>query len=115
MASFARHRRLRPNSDMISIREQAEAWVENFLDPYTGGLDGSGWPFGGTLYSQDLARMVSDITDVRHVTQVSLFDMSQDDPRSNPGWETRLGDGELVLEQHDLYVVRRMRIRIEEG
>jgi len=107
--------RLRPNSDIIAIREQAQKWVQNFLDPYTGGLDGDGWPFGGTLYGQDLARMVVDIPDVRHVTQVSLFDMSSENQRSSPGWESQLGDVELSLSKHDLYVVRRMRVLIEEN
>jgi hypothetical protein len=107
--------RLRPNSDIIAIREHAEKWVKNFLDPYNGGLDANGWPFGGTLYSQDLARMVVDIPDVRHVTQVSLFDMSSVDGRNNPGWESQLGDVELALSKHDLYVVRRMRVLIEES
>jgi hypothetical protein len=106
--------RLRPNSDMIAIREQAKKWVQNFLDPYDGGFDGTGWPFGGTLYSQDLARMVTDIPDVRHVTQVSLFDMSESITGPNPGWESQLGDTEITLTKHDLYVVRRMRVLIEE-
>ena len=107
--------RLRPNSDIIAIREQAQKWVQNFLDPYTGGLDGDGWPFGGTLYGQDLARMVVDIPDVRHVTQVSLFNMSSEEKKSSPGWESQLGDVELSLSKHDLYVVRRMRVLIEEN
>ncbi|MEC7984610.1 MAG: baseplate J/gp47 family protein, partial [Myxococcota bacterium] len=107
--------RLRPNSNIILVREEAEKWILNFLDPYTGGLDREGWPFGGTLYAQDLARMVTDIADVRHVTLVELFDGSKEDARGNPGWETRLGDGEISLEDHDLFVVRRIRVRIEEG
>ena len=107
--------RLRPNSDIIAIRESAEKWVYNFLDPYTGGLDGNGWPFGGTLYNQDLARMVSDISDVRHVTEVFLFDMSKDPKKETPGWENSVGDGDIVLTDHDLYAVRKIRIRIEES
>ena len=58
---------------------------------------------------------MSDLNDVRHVTQVELFDMSNEDALESPGWETRLGDGEISLEQHDLFAVRRIRVRIEEG
>jgi hypothetical protein len=107
--------RLRPNANVILVREQASRWVEHFLDPYSGGLDGEGWPFGGTLYAQDFARMVSDLPEVRHVVDVQLYDMRGTDPRGVPGWEEGLGDGELLLQEHDLFVVRRVRIRTEEG
>ena len=107
--------RLRPNANVILVREQASRWVEHFLDPYSGGLDGEGWPFGGTLYAQDFARMVTDIPEVRHVVDVQLYDMRDTDPRGVPGWEEGLGDGELLLQGHDLFVVRRVRVRTEEG
>ncbi len=107
--------RLRPNANVLQVRDAARRWVEAFIDPYTGGLDGEGWPFGGTLYAQDFARMVTDIHEVRHVVDVQLFDMSEADPRAVPGWEEGEGTSELVLTDHDLFVVRRVRIRSEEG
>lgn len=108
--------RLRPNANIVQVREQAEAWVLRFLDPYSGGLDGEGWPFGGTLYAQDFARMVTDIPEVRHVVEVQLYDMTGVDlRRAVPGWEEGEGDSELVLGAHDLYVVRRVRITTDEG
>ena len=106
--------RLRPNANVIQIREQASRWIESFLDPYAGGLDGEGWPFNGTLYAQDFARMVTDIPEVRHVVDVQLYDMSGKDIRSAPGWEESLGSDKLILNQHDLFVVRRVRV-ITEG
>ena len=59
--------------------------------------------------------MVTDIHEVRHVVDVQLFDMSEADPRAVPGWEEGEGTSELVLTDHDLFVVRRVRIRSEEG
>lgn len=107
--------RLRPNANVIQIRELASEWIAAFLDPYHGGLDREGWPFGGTLYAQDFARMVSDIPEVRHVADVQLYDMSAKDARSVPGWEEGLGTGELILNQHDLFMVRRIRVLSEEA
>lgn len=108
--------RLRPNANVVQVREDARAWVHRFLDPYQGGLDREGWPFGGTLYAPDFARMVSDIPEVRHVVDVSLYDMSAPEKaRSAPGWEEGQGVHELVLTAHDLFVVRRVRIRTEEA
>ena len=108
--------RLRPMANVITVREAAQTWVSRFLDPYLGGLDAEGWPFGGTLYAQDFARMVSDIGEVRHVVDVQLYDMSAPEKlRSVPGWEEGEGMSELQLSQHDLFVVRRVRIRTEEA
>ena len=108
--------RLRPNANVIQVRESATAWVQRFLDPYLGGLDNEGWPFNGTLYAQDFARMVSDIPEVRHVVDVQLYDMSgPDKARAAPGWEEGQGVREMALIQHDLFVVRRVRVRTEES
>ena len=107
--------RLRPNANVIQVRELAERWVRAFLDPYEGGLDREGWLFGGTLYAQDFARMVTDISEVRHVSDVRLYDLSGGEAeRSIPGWEKGEGESELMLTEHDLFVVNRVRIQTED-
>ncbi len=108
--------RLRPNANILVVREQAIAWIRRFLDAYDGGFDKDGWPFGGTLYAQDLARLVADLPDVRHVAQVRLYDMA--DParqREGPGWEQGEGVESLQQEGHDLFLVRRIRVLAEEA
>jgi hypothetical protein len=107
--------RLRPNANLVAVREAATRWVERFLDPYDGGLDREGWGFKNTLYAQDLARMVADISEVRHIVEVQLFDMSGERRRKGiPGWEEGSGVRELVLENHDLFAVRRVRISSDD-
>jgi hypothetical protein len=108
--------RLRPNANIILVRERAAAWVEDFLDPYGGGIDGAGWPFKGTLYAQDFGRMVSDIPEVRHVTDVQLYLVNEGRDKEYPGWEKGQGSNMQLLENADLFVVRRVRIlAAEEG
>lgn len=107
--------RLRPNANLISVREEVQGWIEGFLDPYTGGLDRQGWPFGGTLYAQDFGRMVSDIPEVRHVVDVQIYDIAQNRYRPGaPGWEEGTGTQELSLGGRDLIVARRVRVRTED-
>ncbi len=107
--------RLRPNANLLAVREAATKWVERFLDPYVGGLDGQGWPFSGTLYAQDFARMVAGISEVRHVVDVSLYDMGGEKRRrGGPGWEEGEGVKELFLIEPDLFAARRVRIQTEE-
>jgi hypothetical protein len=108
--------KLRKNANHLQVREDAAEWVKNFVDPYVGGLDSDGWPFGGTLFAQDFARMVSEIGGVRHVVSVQLFDMSEgDSKRRSPGWEEGEGLKELGLSDRDLFVVRRVRVLTEEA
>jgi len=109
------HLRLRPGANIIVAREQAAQWVQRFLDPYQGGLDGEGWPFGGTLYAPDFGRLVSDLPDVRHVSGVELYDLRGDRAdRPTPGWEQGQGQDVLHLDEHDLFVVRRVRVTAED-
>jgi len=105
--------RLRPNSNLVALRDHAEAWVRRFLDPYRGGLDADGWPFGGTLFAQDFARMVTDLPDIRHVVAVAVH--AVDDPAASPGWERDEGTDVLGLTAHDLFVLRHVRVRAEEA
>lgn len=107
------HLRLRPGANLLLVRENAAKWIERFLDPYEGGLDAEGWPFGGTLYSQDFARMVSTVSEVRHIVDVQLFPI--DDPGGPPGWEAGEGVRTLALEGTDLFAVRRVRVQFDEG
>jgi hypothetical protein len=122
--------RLRPNANFVHVRELAKNWIRRFLDPYVGGLDGSGWPFRGTLYAQDFGRMVSDIPEVRHVVDVQVHAVTPVvptishtssahvvpwDPRNTtPGWETGEGSKTLILDR-DLFVLRYVRVISEEG
>lgn len=106
--------RLRPNANFIQVRELAKAWVKRFLDPYEGGLDGNGWPFGGTLYAQDFGRMVSELGEVRHVADVQVYEIP-DKADSTPGWERGQGTHALVLDKRDLFVLRHVRVISEEG
>ncbi len=109
------HLRLRPNANILQVRYRAQKWVENFLDAYTGGLDGKGWPFHGTLFAQDFGRMVSDIAEVRHVTDVQLFSIDAKRDNPPPGWEEGSGLDTLVLDKHDLFAIRKVRVMSEDG
>lgn len=105
--------RLRPNANLLAVRDQSTRWVERFLDPYAGGLDGTGWPFGGTLYAQDFARIVADVPEVRHVVDVRLHVVEDERRRAGGGWEESEGVAELPLAEHDLFALRRVRVRTE--
>jgi hypothetical protein len=41
--------------------------------------------------------------------------MSHAENRAVPGWDEGEGDDSVVLVKHDLFTVRRIRVRTEEG
>ena len=59
--------------------------------------------------------MVSEVPEVRHVVNVQLYDMAKRDPRDPSGWEEGLGENEIILENHDLFSLRRVRVVIEDA
>ncbi|MCO4744014.1 MAG: baseplate J/gp47 family protein [Proteobacteria bacterium] len=105
--------RLRANTNLLQVRDRAQAWIARFLDPYFGGLDADGWPFGATLYAEDFGRMVTDIPEVRHIMDVEVYAVGADDDEKVPGWEAGRGSRTLVLESDDLFQVRNIRVRAE--
>jgi predicted phage baseplate assembly protein len=107
--------RMRPNANILQTRALAQQWVGKFLDPYEGGLDSEGWPFQGTLFAQDFGRMVRDLPDVRHVQDVELYAVDENRVQPPPGWEEGVGSDVLVLEKHDLFVIRKVRVLSEDG
>ena len=106
--------RLKHNANFIVVREAAQSWVEKFLDAYEGGLDGGGWPFAGTLFAQDFGRMVKDIPEVRHVIDVNLYPVRPGLDAEFAGWEKGQGVKTLLLNEHDLFSIRHVRIVSDE-
>jgi hypothetical protein len=47
---------------------------------------------------------------------VQLFEMDGEDVRRrSPGWEEGAGRSELALRDHDLFALRKVRVRTEEA
>lgn len=62
-----------PRTNPSGVRERAEAWIVRFLDPFTGGVDGRGWPFGEVPRAQDLQHILKEVPEIRHVEECSVL------------------------------------------
>jgi len=62
-----------PRTNPSGVRERAEAWIARFLDPFTGGGDGAGWPFGEVPRAQDLQHILKEIPEIRHVEECRVM------------------------------------------
>jgi predicted phage baseplate assembly protein len=60
-----------PDADTGTVENSVEAAISGFLDPRSGGSDGLGWPFGGTIYFADLLR-VSLVADVIRLADLTV-------------------------------------------
>ena len=65
--------RLHAGTNPSGVRERAERWVVQFLDPYMGGVDGNGWPFGEVPRAEDLQHIITEIPEIRHVEQCEVL------------------------------------------
>ena len=120
--------RLHSNTDIVSVRENVKRWLESFLDPYRGGFDQKGWPFKGTLYQQDISRMLAEIPEIRHLSDVELYDVSDKENHNVAAWDMAsdvfgteeqgakglLPQSEIRLLAYDLFHLRRIRIYVED-
>jgi hypothetical protein len=46
------------DANLASVEEAVSAALVQWLHPLTGGEEGTGWPFGGTIYASSLFRVV---------------------------------------------------------
>jgi hypothetical protein len=50
------------------VKEEAEKALEKFLDPFKGGTDGKGWPFGRNIYVSEIYALLNRLPGVDYVT-----------------------------------------------
>jgi len=55
-----------------TLRAGAQAALDAFFDPLTGGPDGTGWPFGRGVLASDLLTLLARLPGVRHVDDLAL-------------------------------------------
>lgn len=64
-----------------------------FLNPLTGGSDGSGWPFGRPVYPSDIVTLFQRTPGVRYLGVVQLFELRR---RPGENWVRRLPQDPVI-------------------
>ncbi len=54
------------------VRTAAGQALQKFLHPTGGGQSGRGWPFGRHVHAGELMRILTNVADVKHVTELQL-------------------------------------------
>lgn len=62
-----------PDADLSVVKQAVDAALTAYFHPLTGGEDGSGWPFNGTIYFARVYRRVLDVLGVDRVQDGQLI------------------------------------------
>lgn len=82
--------RAAPGVDQATVEAEVLARLYRFLNPLTGGPDGTGWPFGRDLFVSDVYQCLQGMPDVQFIRGVEMY-------AAHPGGEAR-GDPVEFLE-----------------
>ena len=64
--------RIKPQYKPAAMQENIGTALTNFLNPLSGGPDGSGWPFGRTVYQSEIYAVIEAVDGVDCVTRLAL-------------------------------------------
>jgi hypothetical protein len=76
--------RIYDDASLKTVKEQIEADLTGFLHPVTGGDEGTGWPFGGTIYYSQLFARLMSIDRVRFVERITITATESHSTTGNP-------------------------------
>jgi hypothetical protein len=62
-----------PGASKTQAQQAVIDALNAFLDPLTGGPDGTGWPFGRDVYRSEVMRAIARTPDVDRVESMALY------------------------------------------
>ena len=60
------------NADLAEVNEGIDQTLLEYFHPLTGGDDGQGWPFGGTIFFSRVNQRVFTVTGVQSITRLVI-------------------------------------------
>ncbi|NER38962.1 MAG: baseplate protein J [Oscillatoria sp. SIO1A7] len=94
---------LYPGALTAEVERRATEAIQDFFDPFKGGPDSTGWPFGRNVYDSEIYMLLDDVYGVDYVKDVKSNRLDKDDGydrRSILGnqdnWQIELEDYEIV-------------------
>jgi predicted phage baseplate assembly protein len=77
--------RVAPGMDRKVVNAEIISRLNHFLNPLTGGPDGTGWPFGRSLFISDVYQCLQGVPNVQFVRSVEMFAARQEgEPQGDP-------------------------------
>jgi uncharacterized phage protein gp47/JayE len=60
------------SADLAEVNDAIESALLTYFHPITGGDDGKGWPFGGTIYYSRVYQLVMNVTGVQSIQSLTI-------------------------------------------
>ncbi|MBN1934500.1 MAG: putative baseplate assembly protein [Anaerolineae bacterium] len=96
----------RAEADLRRIEQAIAARLEALLNPFIGGTEGSGWPFGRALYLSDLYACIQAVAGVEYIKEIKMAWLdNQNVPHSE--------DKKIELLDHEVIVSDKHTIKAE--
>jgi predicted phage baseplate assembly protein len=92
------------------VHERAEAELYRYLNPYTGGLGGHGWPFGRALHTSEIHSLLQGVS---HVEFVEAMEIRVGEPGAAA--PLRVAPARLVLPKHGVVCSLEHRVTVTRG
>jgi predicted phage baseplate assembly protein len=86
---------VRGDADLGTVRDALAERLTAWLHPLSGGDDGGGWPFGGTIYASSLYRVALQVPGIDRIRDNQLL-VELDGERQQFCRDVELGPGELI-------------------
>lgn len=67
-----------PSFDLATVKNTVQSNLTTFFGPLQGGTDGTGWPFGGTVYYSDVYRIIIQTPGVQRIQDNQLLILLDD-------------------------------------
>ena len=65
--------RARARANANQVRQEAERRLYHYINPISGGPDGTGWPLGGELFVSELYSLLQGIPGVQYVQELKIY------------------------------------------
>jgi uncharacterized phage protein gp47/JayE len=90
--------------DLAEVKHALETAISTYFHPLTGGNNGQGWPFGGTIFYSDVYRVLLGVPSVLRLRDNQLV-IWLDGERQTFCRDVEIGQGQLVYNDgHDISV-----------
>jgi predicted phage baseplate assembly protein len=85
-----------------ALQDRVVAALNEFLDPLTGGPEGTGWPFGRNVYRSEILQVIDGVSGVDHVLAMALVAQGREAQCGNvclsPTWLVAAGRHQIQVE-----------------
>ena len=93
-----------PAGELAAVQRDVQSALNDFFSPLSGGSDGTGWPFGGTIFFSDVYRIILATSGVARIADGQLVIYLDGEPGLF-GRDVPICPGELVYStDHDVTV-----------